>query len=408
MPGALRFHSSAACATNCTVSASSHLPGRRQAAGCLLGLLAGSPLARAQQPEFDRVPPLDELVNVFEFDGVCKLRATREAYDYVSGGADDEVTLRRNRQALSKITFRPRMLSDVSQIDLSTTLFGQKLPHPILVAPTGTHSRLHPEGELATVRGASRAGAVMVVSSSSSFPIDQIARAATVPLWFQLYAGPDKEGTFERVARALEHGCKTVCFTVDVPYFPHRERDLRNRLIRPEMEGERRRRAAGSPGFRYRLPPRFTSELTWPFVTELADFAKAPVLIKGILTAEDARLAVEHGAAGIVVSNHGGRYLDSAPATIAVLPEIVSSVGGRIPVLIDGGFRRGADILKALALGAKAVLLGRPPLWGLGAYGEAGVTRILQLLETELALAMGLAGRSNLGSLDPSLVRIEN
>jgi len=375
MPGALRFHSSAACATNCTVSASSHLPGRRQAAGCLLGLLAGSPLARAQQPEFDRVPPLDELVNVFEFDGVCKLRATREAYDYVSGGADDEVTLRRNRQALSKITFRPRMLSDVSQIDLSTTLFGQKLPHPILVAPTGTHSRLHPEGELATVRGASRAGAVMVVSSSSSFPIDQIARAATVPLWFQLYAGPDKEGTFERVARALEHGCKTVCFTVDVPYFPHRERDLRNRLIRPEMEGERRRRAAGSPGFRYRLPPRFT---------------------------------FEHGAAGIVVSNHGGRYLDSAPATIAVLPEIVSSVGGRIPVLIDGGFRRGADILKALALGAKAVLLGRPPLWGLGAYGEAGVTRILQLLETELALAMGLAGRSNLGSLDPSLVRIEN
>jgi 4-hydroxymandelate oxidase len=345
------------------------------------------------------------MVNVFDFDKVCAGKVPKAAYDYVTGGSWDEWTLQRNRDGFREITFRPRMLVPVDKLDVSTEVFGKKLSMPILVAPTGTHILVHPDAEIGTVRGAGAAGAAMVVSTSSSVPLAKIAEAAKAPLWFQLYAGPDKTVTRERVENAVALGCQAVCWTVDAPYDAPRERDVRNRLQRDTQTQRDNRRRVSAPK-PFGLTSRFQAELDWSFLGELAGYAKVPVLVKGILTAEDAVRAMEGGAAGVVVSNHGGRYLDGAPSTIEVLPEIVDAVGSKITVLIDGGFRRGTDILKALAIGAKAVLVGRPPLWGLGAFGDTGVQRVLEILRSELAWAMALAGRPNIASIDRSLVRI--
>jgi 4-hydroxymandelate oxidase len=247
----------------------------------------------------------------------------------------------------------------------------------------------------------------MAVSSNSSFPIEKIAAAATGPLWFQLYTASDVAATKERVLRALDAGCQAVAFTVDAPYTAPRERDVRNRLQRPNAQEPPRRARGGEPPRPYGLDQRLLATLNWSFFDELRGWVKAPLMVKGILTPDDALLAAQHGADGVIVSNHGGRYLDGAPSTIEVLPDIVAALNGRIPVLIDSGFRRGTDILKALAVGAKAVLVGRAPLWGLGAFGEPGVKRVLEILQKELAWAMALSGRINIDSIDRSLIRIE-
>jgi 4-hydroxymandelate oxidase len=380
---------------------------RREALRQFSLFLAASPLLAAE-PEVD----IDQLVNVFDFDELCGKKIPKPAYDYVSGGGWDEQTLQRNRDKFRDITFRPRFMRKVDQLDLSTTLFGQRLNMPILVAPTGSHSLVHPEGEIATARGAGAAGAVMVISSSASFPIEKIAEAATAPLWFQLYAGPDLPGTRARVERAIDAGCQALCYTVDAPYPAPRERDMRNNLaaIRNPRDFEpsrQRRRRGEAPASPYGVEPRFQGTLDWDFFDEMRKWLKQPLLMKGILSPEDAVLAADHGADGVVVSNHGGRYLDGAPATIEVLPEIVDAVNGRIPVLVDSGFRRGTDILKALAIGAKAVLVGRVPLWGLGAFGDAGVQRVLELLRKELAWAMALAGQTEIAAIDRGLIRID-
>jgi isopentenyl diphosphate isomerase/L-lactate dehydrogenase-like FMN-dependent dehydrogenase len=386
---------------------------RRDAARKLSLFLAGSPLLPAQDPAWiaSRMPAIEELNNVMEFEPLARTKMLKTAYDYIAGGVDDEWTLRRNRQGFERITLRPRMLVDVSKLDLSIELFGSRIEMPILIAPTGGHQQAHPEGELATVRAAGAAKTIMVVSTNSSYPIDKIGAAATGPFWFQLYVGPDRDATREKVERALAAGAKAICWTVDGPYQSHRERLLRDRVAAsgppaPAAAQTGRRRTMVQPA-RYRLESQFLAQITWPFLKELQAYAKVPVLIKGILTAEDARLAVENGAAGIVVSNHGARYLDTAPSTIEALPDIVDAVQGKIPVLIDGGFRRGTDVIKALAIGAKAVLVGRPPLWGLGAFGATGVQRVMEMLQTELALAMGLSGKPNLASIDRTLVRVE-
>jgi isopentenyl diphosphate isomerase/L-lactate dehydrogenase-like FMN-dependent dehydrogenase len=375
---------------------------RRDAFRHLSAWLAASPILHADTA-------LEDMVNVFDFDLACKSKVPQPAYDYISGGGWDEWTLARNRDAFREITFRPRFFRRVDQMDLSTEVLGQRVSAPIFVAPTGTHGIVHTEAEIATVRGAGAADTLMVVSTSSSVPIDKIAAEAKAPLWFQLYTGPDLESTRERVTRAVEAGCRVIVLTVDAPYNAPRERDQRNRLVRslPEHRSRQRVRPGETPATaNYGLPIRFQAELEWNFLDKLISYAGKPVLVKGILTAEDAVLAIEHGAAGIVVSNHGGRYLDSDPATIEVLPEIIRAVRGRVPVLIDGGFRRGTDVLKALAIGAKAVLVGRPPLWGLGAFGADGVRKVLELLRRELAHAMALAGRPNIASIDSSLIRI--
>ena len=392
---------------------------RRDALTGLMGFFAGSPLARAQQdlpyaPE--RVPPLEELVNVFEFEPICRMRIPRQNYDYIAGGVDQEWSLRHNREAFDKITLRPRMLVDASNLDLSLTLFGDKIGFPILIAPTAGHGLATQDGELSTARAAASVETIMILSTNSTQPLEKVAEASSFPKWFQLYPGPDLEGTWERVERAMGSGYKTIVLTADAGYNSHRERLLRNRVrtqvpsnarapqARRQREGEEAP-PLGRPAV-YGLSTTLMHKLDWRFFDELKKRSRVPVLIKGILTGEDAELAVKHGADGIVVSNHGARYLDYATATIDALPEIATAVNRRFPILIDSGFRRGTDVLKALALGATAVCVGRPPLWGLGAFGEAGAKRVLELLRTELALAMGLCGKANLSQIDRKLLRM--
>jgi 4-hydroxymandelate oxidase len=314
------------------------------------------------------------------------------------------------------------MLTGGGQVDLSVTLFGQSFQTPIFVSPTGTHSTVNPDGEPATARGAFAAKTLMIVSNNSSYPIDKIGQAAKGPIWFQLYPAPDGR---DRVQKAVDAGCKAICITVDNSYTPHRERLLRGTAnaresasrssegsapAAPVSPGQRpggRRAAAEPKEFNPNLQGTYTGRLTWKYVEEVKSYTNVPVLVKGLLTPEDAALAVEHGAAGVIVSNHGARYLDFAPSTIEALPGIVDAVGGKIPVLVDSGFRRGSDVLKALAMGAKAVGLGRPVLWGLGAYGSEGVTQVLQMVQAELARSMGLSGRANLASIDRSLLQFD-
>jgi len=395
-----------------------NITSRRKALRQFAGFLAASPLLQAQRDlpyVAEHQPSLDDVVNVFDFEPLCRARILRQNYDYIAGGVDSEWTLRRNREAFERILFRPRMLVNTSGLDLSTTLFGTKIGMPILTAPTAGHQLAHPDGEFATAKAAAANQTILCLSSNSSLPFEKVASSTNAVKWWQLYAREDEHATRERVERVADAGYKVIVFTVDGPYNPRRERLLRSRIrgaVPPGSTGasvsnSRRRVDPDQKPTPYRLESTLVSSLDWTFVEKLKTWAKAPVLIKGILTAEDAALAVKYGADGIVVSNHGGRYLEYAPSTIEMLPEIAAAVAGRFPILIDSGFRRGTDILKALALGASAVMIGRPILWGLGAFGQPGAEKVLQLLETELALAMGLCGKPNLKSLDKSLLKFD-
>ena len=334
--------------------------------------------------------------------GVCSLSDFEErarevmspmAYEYLASGAADEITLRWNRESLEKIRLRPRVLVDVSGLDTRVTLFGQELPFPILLAPTALHRLYHPDGELATARGAGAAAATYVVSSYTTTPLEEIARAATQPLWFQLYVQPDRGFTRDVVQRAEAVGCRALCVTVDLPVF-----GARNRMQRAGFEVP--------PGVevpyvmeRFRGVP-----VTWKDIDWIRSFARVPVLLKGILDPDDADLAVRNGVSGIIVSNHGARDLDSTPATIDALPHVADRVAGRAPILMDGGIRRGTDVLKALALGADAVLIGRPYCYGLGVAGAEGVSRVVNILRGEFEAAMALTGRPSIKSIDRSVI----
>lgn len=388
---------------------------RRQAFSQFALFLGGSPLLRGQlipREAHERVPSLDEIANVLEFEPVARGKITQTAYDFVAGGVETEYTLRRNREAFNWVRLIPRRMTDVSSVDLSTEILGQRLDSPLLIAPTAGHQQLHPEGEKETHRGATAARVTMVVSSVSSFPLDQISAAAEGPLWFQLYVHQDLDLARERVERAVDAGCRAICWTVDAQYSSLRERLRHDRHLiwrgpAPSVSRRRRRRRRRSePPNPYRVNPE-SPDQDWSFIETLHSWTDLPVLVKGILTAEDAKLAAQHGAEGIVVSNHGARYLAYTPSTIEVLPEIVEAVEDRISVLIDGGFRRGSDILKGLSLGAKAMLLGRPPLWGLGAYGAAGVQRALEILQAELAVAMAHVGCSRVADIHGRLVEAD-
>jgi 4-hydroxymandelate oxidase len=320
--------------------------------------------------------------------------------DFFAGGAGDERTLRANEAAFDRIRIVPRVLRATGDRDLRTTLFGTEVAAPILVAPTAFHRLAHPDGEVATARGTADAGTLMVVSMAATVPVEEIA-ATDCPLWFQLYPQPDAAFTASVVRRAEAAGVRALVVTVDSPVFAHRPRDVRNGFLDlpAGMVCENLRDGTG----RVR-DIAMDATLGWDVVDRLRDVTGLPIVLKGILHPADAELAVEHGVAGVIVSNHGGRQLDGAIASIDALPAIVKTVGGRLPILLDGGVRRGVDALAALALGATAVLVGRPVVWGLAAGGAAGVQEVLEALKRELDRALALAGARTPAELTADLV----
>jgi 4-hydroxymandelate oxidase len=351
-----------------------------------------------------------EPVNVADYETLARERLDPGAWGYLAGGAEDELTLAENVAAFRRLRLLPRVLVDVSRVEPATTLLGDRVSFPVLLAPTAFQTLAHPDGELASARAAAAAGTISVVSTMSSYPLEEVARAAAGPKWFQLYCYRDRQVTRRLVQRAEGAGYRAICLTADLPRVGHRERDLRNRFVLPP--GVRPRNFAefidlegGSQQvfFEY-IQGLVDPSLTWEVVDWLCGETRLPVLVKGILRPDDARRAVDHGASGVIVSNHGGRQLDGVPATIEALPGVVEAVGGRVPVLMDGGIRRGTDVLKAIALGAGAVLVGRPYLWGLAVEGEAGVRRVLELLRAELELALALAGCPSLAQAARDLV----
>src|SRR5579863_8520989 len=338
-------------------------------------------------------PDLDRLLSLFDFEVEAQARVSHGAWARISGAAADELTLRWNHEAYEHIRLKPRILVDVSKLDTRVSLFGQEFPFPILLAPTGGQRFVHPEGELAAVRGAAAANATSVISSSASIRVEEIAKAAKGPVWFQLYVQKDRGFTRDLVQRAEDSGCRALCLTVDSPTFGARNREDRAKGELPERE------LPNLQGKDYLDPT-----LTWKDVDWLRSFARRPLLLKGVLNPEDAAIGVSAGVAGIIVSNHGARNLDTVPATIDALPLVAEKVAGRVPILVDGGIRRGTDVVKALALGASAVQIGRPYLWGLGLAGAEGVTRVVQILRKEFELAMALLGRPTVASIDRTIL----
>ncbi len=355
----------------------------------------------------------EDVVNVLDFEALARSRMDPSAYDYFAGAAGAEQTLAENRRAFDRLSLRPRVLVNVSVVDVSTQLLGSRLSLPVLLAPTALNRLGHPDGELAAARAAGAAGTTMVLSTTASSTIEEVAAVASGPLWFQLYVYRDRSVTNDLVQRAEASGYQALVLTVDMPRMGRRERDVRNRFTLPPDVSIRNLEAAGrldaarwgpeSSFFEY-VHNLLDPTLTWESIGWLKSITRLPILIKGVLSDDDAERAVESGADGIVVSNHGGRQLDGAIATIDALPSIAARVGGRVPLLLDGGVRRGTDVLKALALGASAVLIGRPYLWGLAAAGEEGVRRVLGFLRDELELAMALCGCAKVADIGASLV----
>ena len=347
----------------------------------------------------------EELICLPDLEAAAQGRMTPMAFGYVAGAAADELTLRANIEDWQRIRLMSRVLVDVSEIKLETTLLGNTLPSPILLAPTAFHRLCHPQGELATVEGANQGGAAMVVSSFSTEPVEAIAAIAKHPLWFQLYAQADRELTRDLIARARQAGYRAICLTVDTPVLGARHREVRHRFQLPAdfqlpnlKLGSVSHRPVRGAIYSELLNP----ALNWKDIEWICSTAEVPVLLKGIMNPDDAERALDSGCGGIIVSNHGGRNLDTLPSTAAALPRIVQKAGGRMPILVDGGIRRGTDVLKAIALGADAVLVGRPYLYALALAGAAGVARVLEILRSELMMAMALTGRRNIKEIDRS------
>ena len=342
-----------------------------------------------------------ELINLSDYETLAQAHIEPAAWDFIQGGSDDEVTLRANRSAFEHIWLRPRMLVKGSASNLSTTVLGTPVSMPILVAPVANHGLAHPEGECATAQGAALAHTLMTVSTFSTRSLEDIAASANAPLWFQLYLYRNLEVSAWVVQRAEAAGYRAIVLTADLPRLGNREKDIRNNFsLLSHLDLANFPGAEAEENHNY-IP--FTP--TWETLDWLKTVTSLPILLKGILTAEDALLALERGVSGIIVSNHGGRQLDSAIASIDALPEIVEAVAGRCEVYLDGGIRRGTDVLKALALGARAVMIGRPIFWGLAVNGVEGVHHVLEILRAELELAMILSGHYSLDTIDRSLVK---
>ncbi|KAH7565634.1 hypothetical protein JRO89_XS09G0237500 [Xanthoceras sorbifolium] len=363
-----------------------------------------------------------EPVNVSEFQELARLALPKMYYDFYCGGAEDQHTLRENLEAFRRITFRPRILIDVSRVDLSTSILGYNISMPIIVAPTAMHQLALPEGpirEVATARAAATSNTIMILSFTSSCTIEEVAASCNAVRFYQLYIYKKRDITATLVQRAEKNGYKAIVLTADTPRLGRREADIKNKMIAPRLknlEGLFSTKVTSDGGSDLEAYAKETMDpsLCWKDIGWLRSITKLPILIKGVLTREDgkikfiprlnsvvltldilpfaARKAVQVGVDGIIVSNHGARQLDYSPATISVLEEVVRAVEGRVPVLMDGGIRRGTDVFKALALGAQAVLVGRPVIYGLAAKGERGVQRVLEMLKDEFELTMALSG----------------
>jgi 4-hydroxymandelate oxidase len=346
---------------------------------------------------------------VDELEQQARDRLARSAYDYFAGGADDELTLADNVAAWRRLRLRPHVLRDVSKVSTETTVLGTPVTVPVLVAPMAYQRLAHDEGERATARGAAEAGTVMIVSTFSTRSLEDVAAAAPeAARWFQLYMRRDRRWTEELVARAVAAGYRALVFTVDVPVLGLRRRDERNRFCLPPgmvmaNMGEPPPEVEGSSLTAY-AANELRSALAFADIEWLRGLCDLPILVKGVLRGDDARACVDAGAAGIIVSNHGGRQLDTTVATADALPEVVDAVAGDAEVLVDGGIRRGTDIVKALALGARAALVGRPVLWGLATDGADGARRVLETLTAEFARALALCGTPSVGEVTADLL----
>ncbi|ABF46351.1 (S)-2-hydroxy-acid oxidase [Deinococcus geothermalis DSM 11300] len=358
-------------------------------------------------------PQLDGTVNLADLEALGKSRLDRNALEYYASGAGDEVTLRANREGFCRLRLRPRVLVDVSNVDPRTEVLGLPLSFPVGIAPSAFHGLAHPDAELGTARAAASAGSVLTLSTFSNTPIEAVAAAAAGRFWFQLYLYTDRNISAEIVRRAEAAGARALVLTVDAPFLGRREPNERHRFALPPHlsvpnAGSREQLRAlesesGSQLVNY-FQGLVDKTVTWADLAWLRGLTTLPIVLKGILTAEDAALAAHHGC-HVWVSNHGGRQLDTAVSSIEALPEIVDAVQGQVEVYLDGGVTRGTDVLKALALGARCVFLGRAALWGLAAGGEAGVRRTLELLHDEVRLALALCGKQNVGQVGRDLVR---
>jgi 4-hydroxymandelate oxidase len=352
-------------------------------------------------------------VELGDFERAAAETLSPMAHAYYARGAAEEITLRRNVEAFRQLSLFPRMLVDVSKVNLGVTVLGVRLSMPLVIAPTAFHRLAHSDGEMATARAAKASGIGMVASTIATCSLEEIASCGPEPRWFQVYVYRDRAVSAELVARAEAAGYRALVLTVDAPRFGRRYADMRQCFTLPEglsLANFAKSGFAdlgvscGGSALNAYVAGLFDASLTWKDLEWLRGITELPILVKGILRPDDAVLCLEHGASGVIVSNHGGRQLDTAPASIHALPAIAHALQGRGELLVDGGVRRGTDILKAIALGAKAVLVGRPILWGLAVGGEAGVSKVLSLLREEFDLALILAGCPEASTIDPSVV----
>ena len=356
-----------------------------------------------------------EPINLYEFEAIAESKIVGAEWDYIAGAATDEITLRRTRNVFDHIALRPRVLTGTDSADLSTTVLGHSISAPFMTSPAGGHGRAHPDGELATARAAAKFGTIMSMSANGSYKLEEVAETVDGPRFYQCYFYRNRETTAEMVHRAEAAGYNGVIMTLDSSWPSKRERNIRNEY------GKRKRTRANYTPEQVKeaeanaVKAKFDSGLTsrgqndpgatWEDFAWLKTVTDLPLIAKGIMTGEDAGLAADYGVDAMIVSNHGGRNLDTTMSTIETLPEVVEAVGGRAEVYMDGGIRRGADIAKALALGARAVMFGRPIFWGLAYDGEDGLAGVFEILRDELESVMVLSGRPTIGSIDSTLIR---
>jgi len=379
----------------------------------LIPYFAGA-LARAQEMPADLIRAAEEALNVFAFEPVAKDRMLPVHYGYTASGTDDEETLRANREGFQKFRLRVRRLIDIRNVDTSTEIFGQRLDNPIMLAPVGGQGKYHFEGEVASARAARAGGHTQILSTATSQTVEDVTAARGAPIWFQLYPSNYWHVAEALAKRAEQAGCPVVAVTVDRA--APRNMETLERYRRADATDCESCHTFGPPAERLRDRAMYrgidldgieslqASGLTWDFVGRLKSATSMRVMLKGIVTAEDAALCLQYGVDGIIVSNHGGRSEASGRSTIESLPEILATVNGRIPVIVDGGFRRGSDIFKALALGADAVCIGRPYVWGLGSFGQAGVERVLEILRTEFERVMKECGVTSVAQINRSYI----